>query len=146
MIFITGVKWCSSPFRQLMYLIKDLNGYENNIWAGDKVGTQNAYDAYEFYDGTKWGETCNLETCNNVWECKHYNSYQITYNSYNDTMKAEKQQLLADKLQACNDAKTACKNNLIEKGLYLPKFLYFLETLYVVTDLILTKYWAHVIL
>ena len=109
-----------------MNLIKDSFGSDRNIWVGEKVNYNlKEYDAYKFYDGSRWGETCNHKPCNeggnNHWKCTDYYNFLVEYNSYNATMKAQNDQKLANKGVACTDAITGCQDYLAAQGLYLPK-------------------------
>ena len=110
-----------------MNLIKDSIGSDRNIWVGKKVYYNSEYDDYKFYDGSRWGETCNYKPCSEGgdkhWKCTNYHNFLEVYNSYNYTMKQnnEIKQELADKEEACNNAITQCQNYLAGQGLYLPK-------------------------
>ena len=111
-----------------MYLIKDLIGGDHSIWVGEKVqNNQQTYDSYRFYDDSKWGETCNLQTCQNNNKCTQFYAYQTLYWSYNASMQAKAENLkkLTDKEAACNSAINNCENALTLKGLYLPIFFIF---------------------
>ena len=109
-----------------MNLIKDSFGSDRNIWVGEKVNYNwKDYDAYKFYDGSRWGETCNYKPCSEGgdkhWKCTNYQNFLEEYNSYNATMKAMNEQKLQDKEADCNNAITQCQNHLAAQGLYLPK-------------------------
>ena len=119
-----------------MNLIKDAIGSDHDIWVGEKVTYYwNSYDDYKFYDGSKWGETCSIKSCDEGGtkhgKCTDYNNFLEEYNTYNITMKTQNGQKLANKWAACNDAITECQNYLAGQGLYLPKNYQLKPSIYV---------------